>query len=111
MTEQNKIPNKNNTSTGNEEILDDDGRVYADMSMIDEMTPAGSLFGVGRKKKIPRLDENGYPIKEEDNSIELEKEEKKQIVRGVIRAHLVFALVGIAFIALMYVLLVVFWLK
>ncbi|HHU52826.1 MAG TPA: hypothetical protein GXZ43_01930 [Clostridiaceae bacterium] len=91
--------------------FEDDGRVYADMSMIDEMTPAGSLFGGGRRKKVPRIDEAGYPIEEKDNSIELEKEEKKQIVRGVVRAHLAFALVGIIFIVLVYVLLVVFWLK
>ncbi len=94
-----------------QEDFEDDGRVYADMSVIDDITPSGSLFGSGRKKKVPKLDQDGYPIEEEDNSIELSKAEKKAVTKGVIRAFLIYALIGIVFISLIFIFLVCFWLQ
>ncbi|HZJ68803.1 MAG TPA: hypothetical protein VFD28_02205 [Candidatus Eisenbacteria bacterium] len=79
----------------------DDGRVYADMSMID----SGLSLGRRRKKSY---DSDGNPI--EYASIELTKKEKREIAWGVIKAHLIYALMGIALLLIVFLFLIKFWL-
>ena len=84
--------------------FDDDNRVYADMSVLDDIAPKLS-FRAGKKVK-QKLDEHGMPIAEERRIVELTKEEKREIAKGVIKAHLLYALCG--FILLLIVFFVIF---
>lgn len=86
---------------------EDDGRVFADMSVLDDIAPKLSLRSKKRKKTT--LDEQGYPVEKE--TIDLSKEEKKAIVRGVIKAHLLFAIMGVLVLAAIFFLLVKVWLN
>ncbi len=88
-------------------IPGDDGRVYADMSVLDDIAPKFSIRP--RKKKKTKLDDQGFPHEEE--TLDLTKEEKKAIVRGVIRAHLVYALLGILLLAIVFFILIKVWLN
>ncbi len=80
---------------------DDDGRVLADMSVLDDIGPNFSLPRLRKTKKINPV--GGPPL-------ELSKEEKRAIALGVIKAHLVYALLGLVLLVLVYFLVLKLWL-
>ncbi len=88
----------------------DDGRVLADMS-VDGMPTSipERLYVGGRRKKLPKLDEQGYPIDKED-TVELSKEEEKAITRGVIKAFLLYGGVSVLLMVGVFLLLHFLWL-
>lgn len=89
---------------------DDDGKVYADMSALDDISPKLSLNRKPKKKK-EKLDSQGYPIKDSNNPIKLTKEEKREIAKGVIKAHLLYALMGIILLCLVFFIIFKLWLR
>lgn len=80
---------------------DDDGRVLADMSVLDDIGPTFSLPRLGKRKKAHP---GGGP------PLELSKEEKRAIALGVIKAHLAYALLGLVLLVLVYFLVLKLWL-
>ncbi|NLJ94925.1 MAG: hypothetical protein GX326_05495 [Clostridiaceae bacterium] len=88
----------------------DDGRVYADMSVLDDIAPKISLKPKSKKKNVP-LDAQGFPIEETSKPIELTKEEKREIAKGVIKAHLLYALLGLVLILFVFLFIFKIWLN
>ncbi len=88
----------------------DDGRVIADMS-VDGMPTSipERLFVGGRRNKIPKLDDQGYPLTQSD-TVELTKDEKRSIRNGVIKAFLIYGGISIGLMVAVMLLLYFFWL-
>lgn len=74
---------------------DDDGRVFADMS-VPGMP----------KRVLQRYEDIKAREQKEKNPIDLNKSEQKSIIRGVVLAHVVFALVLFGLLALFVLLYV-----
>lgn len=89
-----------------EKYDDDDGRVYADMSILDDLDSGLALRPRSRKKRS--YDSDGNLL--EYASLELTKKEKREIAWGVIKAHLLYALMGIALLVILFLFLIKFWL-
>ncbi len=93
----------------NDKFKDDDGRVIADMSMIDGLSPGISFRRKKKAKTKVVYDSNGNPITI-DQSVELTKEEKREIARGVIKAHLIYAGFGLLLLAAVFLFVFKIWL-
>ncbi len=88
---------------------DDDGRVIADMSMIDGLSPGISFHKKNKAKQKVVYDDHGNPITV-DQSLELTKEEKRQIAWGVIKAHLLYAGLGLLLLIAVFFFIMKVWL-
>lgn len=90
--------------------FEDDGRVIVDMN-VDGMPDSLTDQVLGKKRpRTPKLDEEGRPIPPPE-PVELTKEERREIRRGVIKANLILLLAVLGGFGLIFFLLVTFWLQ
>lgn len=89
----------------------DDGRTIADMSVDGVPSSLPTRLSGQKRPKLPPIDEFGRPMPLENTTIELSKDEKKAIRRGVTKAFLLYGLIGIIAMILVFVLLVFIWMR
>lgn len=89
----------------------DDGRTIADMSVDGLPSSIPTRLSGTKRPKLPPLDEMGRPIQVDSTVIELSKEEKRVIRRGVIKAFLIYGGIGILAMVLIFLFLVYVWMR
>lgn len=104
------MPRKNKSKRPKDEFIDD-GRTIADMSVDGLPSSIPTRLSGTKRPKLPPLDEMGRPLQVESAVIELSKEEKRVIRRGVIKAFLIYGGIGILAMVLIFLFLVFIWMR